>query len=570
MRTTTAWLLAGGLLAAGCGSEPEAPSAQPGGTADAGGDAGADGAVAAGPDAAQDAGSADSGDGGSAADGGSVVDAGGAGPGDVGVADAGAGAVDAGLAMPAIQLFDLQMTPALGLVAVLAVTTDVPTTLTGTVTDTLTGAKAPFGPLGPATSHAAVLAHLAPGRAYTVHATADSGGATTVRDGELVTPGLPDELPAIVVHASDPGRMAPGLTYVGLRNTVVEERLTVALDETGAIVRYWLGWDASTVLPEGDLLGITGPGALCQASPLGATVFCADPAPLGTPLFHHHPSRTPEGTYLVLGVEMDTIAGYPDGTGPVTYNVVGDVVYELAPPGTQLRRFGMLERLDPYLVGPVFESPYWDIVFPGLDGGTHDWSHGNAVVHDPSDDTLIVTLLGLSQVVKLDRETGAVRWRLGPGGDLHLLEGDYCRLLHHAAPTGGGRILTYCNQPASMPWESAAVEYQLETPEGDPDAWTATEVWRHAVQPPVTTRILGEAHALENGNVLIVDAAVDLEEPSGGQLQPSALWGRVVEVSPEDHEEVFRVDVLPSPRVPAGYLISGVARAPDPFAAGVP
>lgn len=478
--------------------------------------------------------------------------------------DDGGGGAAAG---PEIVAFGVQTTPSVGLVAVLTVTTDVPTTLVGTLTDAETGEEVPIGPLPEATKHAPVLAGLRPGRTYAAMVTATAGGRGVSRGATFDTPELPRDLPTIVVHASTPERMAPGLTYIGLRNTIVGTRLTVALDATGALVRYWLGWDAATVLAGGDLLGISGDGALCQASTLGATVFCADPVPLGTPAFHHHPTRTAEGTYLVLGVELRTVDGFPEGSGSTSYNLAGDVVYELAAPGQLIRSYSLLDRLDPHLMGPVFDGAYWDLAFPGLPGGTHDWSHGNAVVQDATDDSWVVTLLGLSQVVKLDRQTGDVVWRFGPGGDFALAEGgSWCTLLHHAAPVDGGRLLLYCNQPLGGPWESAAVEYALETPSADPVTWKATETWRHVLQPPVTTRILGEAHRLENGNVLICDAAIDAEEPPDVVISPKALWGRIAEVSPEDGAEVFRIDVLPALAIPTGFLVAGVARGPDPFA----
>jgi len=45
---------------------------------------------------------------------------------------------------------------------------------------------------------------------------------------------------------------------------------------------------------------------------------------------------------------------------------------------------------------------------------TKDWAHANAVIHDPSDDSLIVSLRHQDAVIKISRQTGELIWILGP------------------------------------------------------------------------------------------------------------------------------------------------------------
>ena len=44
----------------------------------------------------------------------------------------------------------------------------------------------------------------------------------------------------------------------------------------------------------------------------------------------------------------------------------------------------------------------------------HDWAHVNAVIYDPRDDSVIMSLRHQDAVVKFSRSTGKLKWILGP------------------------------------------------------------------------------------------------------------------------------------------------------------
>ena len=52
----------------------------------------------------------------------------------------------------------------------------------------------------------------------------------------------------------------------------------------------------------------------------------------------------------------------------------------------------------------------WQLVY---EGDTRDWSHGNAVIVDPTDGGVIVSLRNQDAVVKIDRDSGELVWILG-------------------------------------------------------------------------------------------------------------------------------------------------------------
>jgi hypothetical protein len=137
--------------------------------------------------------------------------------------------------------------------------------------------------------------------------------------------------------------------------------------------------------------------------------------PVAVDSFHHELFTLGTGNLLGLSSERRVFAGYPTSeidptpqSGPV--GVGGDVVVEVAPDGTVVRRISLFDVLDPYRIGyGSFGTGNWS---PLYQVQTLDWSHGNAVTPDPAGGYL-VSLRHQDAVVKLDAG-GALVWILGP------------------------------------------------------------------------------------------------------------------------------------------------------------
>ena len=128
--------------------------------------------------------------------------------------------------------------------------------------------------------------------------------------------------------------------------------------------------------------------------------------------FHHEVFEMANGHFLVLTIEYRTFDNYPTSdTDPfaptATTRVAGDVVVEYTRDGTVANRWSMFDLLDPFRIGYGVFVDFW-----GED--TVDWTHGNAVVHDASDDSIIVSLRQQDAIIKFSRETGQLTWILGP------------------------------------------------------------------------------------------------------------------------------------------------------------
>lgn len=196
--------------------------------------------------------------------------------------------------------------------------------------------------------------------------------------------------------------------------------------------------------------------------------------------FHHDGKLLSDGRFLTLE-EVDNVG-----------------------PTTTFRGF-RVRRVDPVTATVDFDYDSQRAVDEGhLPEGPDDAWHANWVDVDPVDgeDVLFVSLCFLSQTVAIDVETGAWRWRFGPGGDFTLVDLEGVPLPDEAYPQcqhglqkRGDRLLVYDNG-----WQrghSRAAEYAL-----DEESMTATLLWTWT-EPEWFERSLGSVDWLADERVLV-------------------------------------------------------------------
>lgn len=137
---------------------------------------------------------------------------------------------------------------------------------------------------------------------------------------------------------------------------------------------------------------------------------------------------------------------------------------------------------------------------------TQDYAHLNSITLD-HDDNWLLSSRGFSQVLKIDRTTGAVIWRLGGiSSDFTFVNDPYDGFCgqHTAQRLDNGHILLFDNARdclpeifGSRPDRSRAVEYALD--EGD---MTAEVVWSYERDGAVAAS-QGSVQRLSNGNTMI-------------------------------------------------------------------
>ncbi len=264
-----------------------------------------------------------------------------------------------------------------------------------------------------ATVHYLPVLGLKADRTYTVDIALVPGGPV----GSLfaTTSPLPADFPTVVASVSNPTEMEPGYTLIdrfGRGNTDPRPVYSMIVDSAGEVVWYSTRFfTAAKQLPNGKLLfrsGGTGFGVF-EMDLLGNEIRVADLDLPGDRL-HHDLFRTPHGTYLSLDHRSTDVPDFPTSetdpsapTAPATLR--DDLIVEFLPDGTLRREWPLLEMIDPSRIGYESLRP--------TNGGL-DWTHSNAVSYDLADDSVTVSVRYQDAVVKFSRETGSLRWILGP------------------------------------------------------------------------------------------------------------------------------------------------------------
>ncbi len=384
-------------------------------------------------------------------------------------------------------------------------------------------------------------------------------------DGNLVqapetliytTPPLPTnplEFPPIRATISKPAKMEPGFTLTSVRrrrfgeltDLTDEERnfllffgLLVALDAEGEVVWYHqldVCFSDFTQLQNGNILYLTLDHHIIEIDLLGNVVAswrsAGSPFPprsddviaVDTQSFHHFIDELPNGNLIAFSTVAQVIDDYwssetdPDAPRK-RKKVMGDEIIEFQRDGTIVWRWNTFDWLDPYRMGYEAMHIYW--LLHGFPDHV-DWAHGNGVCLDEADDSLIVSLRHQDALLKIDRQTGEIKWILGEPTDwsedlrkkLFQPEDGMRWPYHTHSPsiTPQGTILLFDNgnyrarpfKPAFPPSQSysRAVEYAIDT-----DKMTVRQVWESDTVDgdPMVTYAMGDADWLpDKRNVLV-------------------------------------------------------------------
>jgi len=430
---------------------------------------------------------------------------------------------------------------------------------------------------------------LRPGRKSTITVIVSDRLGREIRwpDLEFTTDPLPDDFPFIETTVSRPLQMEPGVTlFAPFKPGTPSYGLLLAVNENGEVVWYYRSDENMgdvRRLRNDNLLSLDVSGAT-EIDMLGNVVQHWHPTGLGktghgisTPVsvdsFHHEIYPLDSERFLVLSSELRHLSGYPASetdpdAPPADANVVGDVIAEFTRDGVVVGFWRLLDLLDPYRIGfGSLSGAAWDELYAYADGGTKDWAHSNAVIHDPTDDSLIVSLRHQDAVVKIRRKTGELVWILGtPEGwntpwSRYLLspDGELDWPYHQHAPeiTPHGTILVFDNGNfRHSPFDgredvnySRAVEYSV-----DEERMSVSQLWTYGGPDSEMffSNALGDADWMPlTGNVLITDGSRVTEGPT-----PSR-WARILEVThTTPAEKVFELIIRDAPgRSPSGWRV---------------
>ncbi len=223
-----------------------------------------------------------------------------------------------------------------------------------------------------------------------------------------------------------------------------------------------------------------------------------------TELAHHVFQQLPDGTLAYLAIDVRETAEY----GPV----VGDVIIEIAPDGSEREVWNVWDHEDQFPLGP---NNGWD---RGFYPQGKDWSHGNALRYDEALDTYTISFRNLDTILEIDRATGTHLRSVGGLGNVMIVGGDTLIGAPHGAHWTSPSTLLFLTSPPGT-GTSQAVELQV----GEE---TAEVLWSWGEGQGLKALIMGEAERLPGGNTLVNFGSK----------------GTLVEVTPEG-EVAWRVDL---------------------------
>jgi Arylsulfotransferase (ASST) len=364
----------------------------------------------------------------------------------------------------------------------------------------------PYTPVTAGTDTLVTLG-LAPETAYAGAVEVVGAGGTARSDSVLFTTGpLPEPFQHLTISTTGSG--GPGLTLTSLQLGGAAV-FALAFDSAGTI-RWYRQFEGTEpfggeikqqqngnfTLYRGASTGVEPtPGYFVEFTPAGDSVRAISTA--APRYLDNHElwiTRAEDGedrfhyfTYDRRSVDLRAIGG------AASVSLAGHQLLRVRPDGSTEFEWNAWDhlRLDEWIEPP---GPA-----PG-DSIGRDFDHPNALAFD-RDGNYVVSFRSLGQILKLNRQTGDVIWRLGGVRNEFTIVGDPLGSFsaqHSVRVLPNGNLLLFDNGTRHQPPESRAVEYALDT-----TAMTATMVWQFRHQPAIYTSSLGLVQRLVNGNTVV-------------------------------------------------------------------
>jgi hypothetical protein len=337
-----------------------------------------------------------------------------------------------------------------------------------------------------------------------------SGADDSAADGTSVqfrTGELPPDLPAFTVQQR--GEPAPGytmLSWTGLGGQPprAQAQPVLIVDSTGRVVWYRqldklvFDWQKQ---PDGTYTAAVENAEIPEFGYTGTLYFQLDNLgeilrtwrAVGASTTDDHELRLlPNGDALLFAINERTMDLRPWG-GRQDGSVLGNILQRVDPSGRLLFSWNVFDRLSIEATDPL-------VLRELTEDSRLDFTHANAI--DVTEDgNYLVSMRHLSQVIKIDSQSGDIIWKLGG------VDGDFA---FEADPLGGfsfqhairelpnGNLLLFDNGNGHHPPQSRAVEYRL-----DLDRRVATLAWQFNPEPHLFGPAMGFTQRLPNGNTLI-------------------------------------------------------------------
>lgn len=300
---------------------------------------------------------------------------------------------------------------------------------------------------------------------------------------------------------------------------------------------------AGIKLRQNGTLLFTQDNAALEVDELGKVLWKVSAASVGVSDFHHDIIELPNGHFMAMSYAFKDV--YYD-LDKQTHHVAGDLLVEFDREGNRYWTWNAFDHLDPQRIHSGFEGYVTD---PANGEDANDWTHGNGILYDPDDDSVLLSMRHQDWVLKIDHKTGAVLWRLGPDGDFKLTSGEWFWHQHSPEWQPDGSLLLYDNgaaNPYVKPEDQRSRPIQVGL---DEKAMTAKILWSETNEKYISL-IAGDNDRLGNGDVNVLDSVIPLQP--GGFLPG---YSRLREVRQKDNQWVWAMK-LPDYRFAYRCIVS--------------
>lgn len=263
-----------------------------------------------------------------------------------------------------------------------------------------------------------------------------------------------------------------------------------------------------------------------QVDELGKVLWTVSADSLGVAGFHHDIIELPNGNYMAMSYAFQDVMLDADQK---LHHVCGDLLVEFDRQGNKIWTWNAFDHLDPQRIHSGYEGFVTD---PSNGEDANDWTHGNGILYQPGDDTVLLSMRHQDWVIKIDHKTGDVVWRLGAEGDFQLTSGDWFWHQHSPEWQSDGSLLLYDNgvsNPTVQPADARSRPIQIAL---DEKAMTAHIVWDETNEKYLSV-IAGDNDRLDNGDVNVLDSILPL--PGGGFTG----YSRLREVDQKDNKWIW-------------------------------
>ena len=344
---------------------------------------------------------------------------------------------------------------------------------------------------------------------------------------------IPSDFPQFEIGIND----TPDQGYIFLNKYLYSKPYyRIILDNTGCPVWYWRGAEGGSdfKVQQKSLLTMWvggeydfGQGFIGFDS--SYTVVDSFYAVDGYLTDEHELQVLEDGHYLLIGVreiEVDmsqyVAGGRPDAT------VQESVIQEFSASGELIFQWSPWDHFN-----------IQDVELDDVHGGYISFPHMNAISID-DDGHILLSSRHLSEVTKINRQTGEIIWRLGGTHNQFTFINDPLNGFtnqHDIRALGNGRYTVYDNGNSHPNQESRAVEYELNV-----ENKTAALVWHFEYSPPLFSYWMGNVQRLPNGNTL-VNWSVDNDGPVFTEVHPNGM--KAFELWQDEKTTFYRVFRFP-------------------------